>query len=157
MPSKSPQLNENSRDALLTLGEELRVRRQALGLTAVVVAEAANISRVTLHRIERGEPSVTMGAYMLVADALGMQLGVGESTTSKLSSDENILLPREIRLENFAVLSQIAWQTSVSEALSPREAFDFYERNKKYIDDADLSEAERRLVEDLNRVYGNEV
>jgi hypothetical protein len=32
------------------------------------------MSRVTLHRIERGEPSVTMGTYLNAAAALIQQL-----------------------------------------------------------------------------------
>lgn len=37
-------------------------------------AEAAGISRVTLHRIEKGTPSVTVGALMNVLDALDQAL-----------------------------------------------------------------------------------
>jgi transcriptional regulator with XRE-family HTH domain len=36
---------------------------KALKVSATTAAEAAGMSRMTLHRIERGEPSVTMGAY----------------------------------------------------------------------------------------------
>jgi hypothetical protein len=41
---------------------------------ATAAAEAAGMSRVTLHRIERGEPSVTPGAYLSAIDAVGLQL-----------------------------------------------------------------------------------
>jgi len=39
----------------------LAEKRKALRVSATVAAEAAGMSRVTLHRIEKGEPSVTMG------------------------------------------------------------------------------------------------
>ena len=41
-------------------------------------AEAAGLSRVTLHRIERGEPAVTIGAYLNVITALGRHLDITE-------------------------------------------------------------------------------
>jgi DNA-binding XRE family transcriptional regulator len=58
------------------LGTQLRAQRKALKVNATVAAEAAGISRVTLHRIEKGEPSVTMGAWANVAAALGMQFNL---------------------------------------------------------------------------------
>ncbi|MFG6415730.1 helix-turn-helix domain-containing protein [Roseateles sp. DC23W] len=43
------------------LGARIRAQRQRQRVSATHAAEAAGLSRVTLHRIERGEPSVTMG------------------------------------------------------------------------------------------------
>ena len=48
---------------LQALGEQIRGQRTALRLSATVTAEAAGVSRVTLHRIEKGEPSVALGAW----------------------------------------------------------------------------------------------
>jgi hypothetical protein len=36
------------------------------------MAERASISRMTLHKLERGEPGVSMGAYATVLFILGM-------------------------------------------------------------------------------------
>jgi hypothetical protein len=47
---------------LRQLGQEIRERRKQLKLSAVATSEAAFISRMTLNRIEKGEPSVTLGA-----------------------------------------------------------------------------------------------
>jgi transcriptional regulator with XRE-family HTH domain len=58
------------------LGAQLRALRKALKVNVTVAAEAAGISRVTLHRIEKGEPSVTMGAWANVAAALGMRFNL---------------------------------------------------------------------------------
>jgi transcriptional regulator with XRE-family HTH domain len=46
-----------------------RLRRQ---ITAAMLAERAGMTRVTLARIERGEPSVTLGAYANVLQSLGL-------------------------------------------------------------------------------------
>ena len=59
---------------LKALGAQIRARRKALGVSATVTAEAAALSRVTLHRIEKGTPSVAMGAWANVCAALGMAL-----------------------------------------------------------------------------------
>ena len=64
MPARSPLVAAPAATKLAALGERIRARRKALQVSAVDAAEAAGMSRVTLQRIERGEPSVTMGAYI---------------------------------------------------------------------------------------------
>ena len=76
MPKSATTLTAPLQKRLATLGLALRTRRKELQLSAVVVAEAAGVSRVTLHRIERGHPSVAMGAYFATAAALGADLVV---------------------------------------------------------------------------------
>ena len=41
---------------LQDLGARIRARRKSLGVNATAAAESAGMSRVTLHRIEKGEP-----------------------------------------------------------------------------------------------------
>ena len=74
MPSTSPEMIGAAQSELQTLGLRIRLRRKALGISAVRTAQNANMSRVTLHRIERGEPSVTIGAYFNVLRVLGLGL-----------------------------------------------------------------------------------
>ena len=54
--------NPANLDYLVELGKTLQMRRKALGVRSQVAADCACISRVTLHRIEKGEPSVRIGA-----------------------------------------------------------------------------------------------
>jgi len=59
--------------ALAQMGENIKLARKRRKLTAVQVAERADIARSTLSLIEKGEPSVAMGAYFNVLRVLGLQ------------------------------------------------------------------------------------
>ena len=54
MPSTNPRSSELCVAQLQALGAQIRAQRKALGVSATVIAEAAGVSRVTLHRIEKG-------------------------------------------------------------------------------------------------------
>lgn len=54
------------------LGEHLRGWRMVLGLTAQQVSERAGITRVTLSKIEKGDPGVRFGSVAQVFRALGL-------------------------------------------------------------------------------------
>lgn len=60
------------RRALKQLGSDLKTARLRRGLPMQVVAERASTTRQTLQRVERGEPSVSMGIYAQVMHALGL-------------------------------------------------------------------------------------
>ena len=74
MPAPSPFTTEEVVTRLGAIGACIRAQRKALHVSATTAAEAAGMSRVTLHRIERGEASVTMGAYLNATAALGLAL-----------------------------------------------------------------------------------
>lgn len=61
------------KDVLAQMGEQIKLARKRRKLTAVQVAERADIARSTLSLIEKGEPSVAMGAYFNVLRVLGLQ------------------------------------------------------------------------------------
>jgi transcriptional regulator with XRE-family HTH domain len=55
---------------LARLGDAIRTRRLALGLSQEALADAAGIDRSHMGKIERGERNVTMLNLVRVADAL---------------------------------------------------------------------------------------
>ena len=70
---------------LNNLGENLKLARLRRRLSAIQVAERAGISRATLWQIEKGIPTVTMGAYFQVLFVLGL-----EKDFLKLGADDEL-------------------------------------------------------------------
>ena len=58
---------------LKELGENIRIARLRRSLTATMLAERAGMSRMTLQGIEKGEPTVSIGAYANVFSSLGLE------------------------------------------------------------------------------------
>lgn len=77
------------------LGENIKLARKRRKITAIQLAERAAIERLTLRKIERGDPSVSMGAYFNVLRALNLhedflKLAVDDELGRKLQ-DLNLL------------------------------------------------------------------
>ncbi len=110
------------------------------------------MSRVTLHRIENGEPSVTMGAYLNALAALGMDFGIIISDmpeTGRQVENRKGWIPARILLSDYPQLKQLAWQVQGTNALTPTEALSIYERNSRHMDMQALAPHERDLIEAL--------
>lgn len=148
MPASAPLMSVILQESLRNLGRELRAHRKKLKVSAVVAAEAAGMSRVTLHRIERGEPSVAMGAYFSAMFALGLRFQLSDPTQSVPT------LASKIRLADYPQLKALAWQLKDTVELSPKEAFDLYERNWRHVDLKTMSSKEREFLETLLVTYG---
>lgn len=70
---------------LATLGENIKLARLRRKLGTEQIAERAGISRHTLWQIEKGTPTVAMGAYFQVLFALGL-----EKDFLKLAGDDEL-------------------------------------------------------------------
>ena len=145
----------------LRIGETLRATRQGLGITMTAAASAAQISRVTWHRLEKGEATVALGAWLAAARVLDMELallaaGTAEAWALRQPADE--ALPLRIRLADYPQLRQLAWQVGdASQVLTPREALGLYERNWRHLQQAGLAPQERALLSALRQVFGAEL
>lgn len=150
MPAAAPPTSDPDLQHLRSLGERLRSVRKQQGVSAVAAAEAAGMSRVTLHRIERGEPSVAIGAWASAASALGLTLELGDGKAAPRSGQ----LPQRIRVEDYPQLRSLAWQLGGVTELSPQEALDLYERNWRHVDRSSLSLKEAALIHALASTLG---
>lgn len=99
MPANPPRTTDRATRALGALGDQIRERRKHLKLSATAAAEAAGMSRVTWHRLERGEPSVTMGAYLNALVALGLELQAADPSAAAAAptADAAVELPATIQ------------------------------------------------------------
>jgi transcriptional regulator with XRE-family HTH domain len=57
---------------LETMGEQIKLARKRRKLSLATVAERAQCTQLTLIRVERGEPTVSIGIYARVLYALGL-------------------------------------------------------------------------------------
>jgi len=98
------------RRALLRLGKDLREARLRRRITTAVMANRASITRMTLYKIERGSPSVSVAAYSTVLFILGMIDRFAEIADVKFDKAGRSLaeeLPKSIRLESHYVTRKI--------------------------------------------------
>lgn len=149
MPAPSPTTTEQCTAHLQALGAQIRTQRKALRLSATETAEAAGLSRVTLHRIEKGEPSVTMGAWCNAMAALGMELKTGlagAATQARAAADRAGWIPARVPLADYPQLRALAWQVHGTDTLTPAEALGIYERNARHLDLQAMSADEQALL-----------
>lgn len=79
MKSQAPEtLPRVARKALIKLGADITVARKKRRISTVSMAERAFISRATLYKVEKGDPTVSMGIYATVLAILGLAKGLGE-------------------------------------------------------------------------------
>ena len=87
--------------ALRKLGHDIKDARRRRRITMAIAAERASISKPTFIRVERGDPSVSVGSYATVLYVLGMADRLGDLAASKNDpvglqlEEEN--LPQRIR------------------------------------------------------------
>ena len=74
-----------AKKALRILGQDLSNARRRRRIPMDLMAERVSISRTTLTKIEKGEPSVSMGSYATVLFVLGL-----------LSNLENLVVKDEV-------------------------------------------------------------
>src|ERR1039457_5981093 len=58
--------------ALRQLGHDIRDARRRRRIPVAILAERASISRMTLNKVEKGDPGVSLGSYVTVLFVLGM-------------------------------------------------------------------------------------
>ena len=170
MPNASLANLANQEATLLAaLGERLRLARRRRKMPAHQLAAEAGITRVTLRRVEAGEPGVLMGTYLRVLATLGLAqdlvLVARDDMLGRRLQDE-ALTPsaspktarvQRIRLADYPMLREVAWSTDDEAELTPHEAFALYERNWRHIDPEAMDRRERDLVERLTKTVGKGV
>lgn len=73
-----------NRNVLEQLGENIKLACKRRGYTQVQIAERTGLSRLTVRKIEQGEPTVSIGHYVAVLSVLGLV----EDLTQVANDDE---------------------------------------------------------------------
>jgi transcriptional regulator with XRE-family HTH domain len=105
MPKDPVILLPRLQQLLVQAGEQIRLARLHRKLSMARVAERAGISRNTLHAIEQGAPTVSMGAYLQVLFVLGL-----EKTILHLAADD--VLGRKLQDAELVVSARAPKQIS---------------------------------------------
>lgn len=88
--------------ALRKWGQDISDSRRRRRIPLALMAERANLSKATLGKIEKGDPSVSMGGYAVVLFVLGLTdrladlIDVSNDKVGRQIDAEN--LPKRIRL-----------------------------------------------------------
>ncbi len=90
------------RKALAKLGADIHDARRRRRIPSAILAERAQIARATLVKVERGNPSVSLGIYATVLFSLGLidrlsALADAQADTIGLRLEDEHL-PKRIRL-----------------------------------------------------------
>ncbi len=85
MKSRNPVLLPKAQKVVSTLGENIKLARLRRRYSTQQVSERANISRPTLLSIEKGNPNVSIGAYVKVLMVLGL-----EKDIDKVAKDDDL-------------------------------------------------------------------
>ncbi len=73
MPKKQIYILPTAEKVLTDIGENIKLARKRRKLSEIQLAERAGISRSTIQLLEKGEPGVSMSAYVQVLFVLGME------------------------------------------------------------------------------------
>ncbi len=74
-----------SREALSLLGENIKLACKRRGYSQTLVSERTGLSRLTIRKIEKGDPTVSIGHYVLVLSVLGLVEDI-----EKVASDDEL-------------------------------------------------------------------
>lgn len=91
------------RRGLATFGADLAVARKKRNLTVQMMAERLGVAKSTYLRVEKGDPTVSMGAYAMALFVLGFGDVLGEIVHPRRDEQGLLLdaerLPKRVRVK----------------------------------------------------------
>jgi len=94
------------RRSLAKLGIDLATARKKRSLTTAMMAERLGVAKSTYLRVEKGDPTVSMGVYAMALFVLGFGDALGEIVDPR-RDDQGLLLdterlPKRVRVKKSA-------------------------------------------------------
>jgi transcriptional regulator with XRE-family HTH domain len=96
-----------ARESAQVLGQAIRVARIDRRWTLADLAERAGVTRQTMSKVERGEPSVALGTYFEAAWLVGVPLFESDEARSRYAAHQRVelaLLPSTARRRRDSVI-----------------------------------------------------
>jgi len=89
--------------SLTKFGSDLAMARRKRSLTSLMMAERLGVAKSTYLRIEKGDPTVSLGAYAMALFVLGFGDALGDLVDPR-RDDQGLLLdaqrlPRRVRVK----------------------------------------------------------
>ena len=104
MNSRKPVILPRMVKILSEFGENIKLARLRRKLSAVQVAERANITRTTLWSIEKGSPAVALGFYIQVLFVLSLEKDLlkvaNDDVLGRKLQDLNLLVKKRAPKKN---------------------------------------------------------
>ena len=82
---RSAPVFPRNRQILALLGENIKLAGKRRGYTQSLIAERTGLSRLTVRKIEQGDPTVSIGHYVAVLSVLGLVEDFG-----RVASDDEL-------------------------------------------------------------------
>lgn len=82
---RSAPVFPKNRQILTQLGENIKLAGKRRGYTQSLIAERTGLSRLTVRKIEQGDPTVSIGHYVAVLSVLGLVEDLG-----RVASDDEL-------------------------------------------------------------------
>lgn len=94
------------RRSLIKLGRDVAVARKKRHLTTEMLAERVGVARTTYFKVEKGDPTVSMGVYAMTLFALGFGEVLSEIIDARHDDQGHLLdvarLPERVRTRKTA-------------------------------------------------------
>ena len=96
-------LSTGLRRSLAKFGHDLAVARRKRHLTVAMMAERTGLALSTYARVEKGDPSVALGAYAMALFVLGFGEAFGDLVDARRDEEGLLLdeerLPKRVRIK----------------------------------------------------------
>lgn len=91
------------RRSLSKLGADLSIARRKRKLTVEMMAERVGVAKATYQKVEKGDPTVSMGVYAMALFVLGLPEALGELADVRRDDTGLLLdterLPKRVRIK----------------------------------------------------------
>ena len=157
MPKTIQDIGQSTIEFLNDIGCKVQQFRKSHNLTQAILAESLEVDRRTLAKLERGDPSISLGTAFHIFNNLGFSVTVNSTSEQEAKAEafDKHYLPIHIKLADYPVLKRCAWQLKAEDSVTPPVAYQLYQDKKSDFAKSNMSRKEQHLIGCLELVYGS--